>query len=178
MFNFDYITNEDIKEHNPNWPEIPDHPYRILIVGGSGSGKTNALLNLINHEADIDKIYLFAKDPYKAKNQLLINKRESTGLSYLNYSKTFIEYSNNINYIYKNTEEYNPDKKGKILIIFDYMIGDTLSNKIVTELFIKGRKLNISLVFITQPYFSAPKNIRLNSTIYFLMKISNKRELQ
>ena len=58
MFNFDYITKEDIKEHNPNWPEIPDHPYIILIVGGCGSGKTNALLNLINNEPDIDKIYL------------------------------------------------------------------------------------------------------------------------
>ena len=75
MFNFDYITKEDIKEHNPNWPKIPDHPYKILIVGGSGSGKTNALLNLINHEPDIDKIYLYAKDPYEAKYQLLINKR-------------------------------------------------------------------------------------------------------
>ena len=58
MFNFDYITKEDIKEHNSNWPEIPDHPYIILIVGGCGSGKTNALLNLINNEPDIDKIYL------------------------------------------------------------------------------------------------------------------------
>ena len=58
MFNFDYITKEDKKEHNPNWPEIPDHPYQILITGGPGSGKTNALLNLINHEADIDKIYV------------------------------------------------------------------------------------------------------------------------
>ena len=67
MFNFDYIRKEDIKEHNPNWPEIPDHPYRVLIVGGSGSGKTNALLNLINNESDIDKINLYAKDPYEAK---------------------------------------------------------------------------------------------------------------
>ena len=60
MFNFDYITKEDIKGHNLSWSEIPDHPYRILIVGGSGSGKTNALLNLINHELVIDKIYLYA----------------------------------------------------------------------------------------------------------------------
>ena len=83
MFNFDYITKEDIKEHNPNWPEIPDHPYRILIVGGSGSGKTNALINLINNEPYIYKTYLYAKDPYKAKYQLLIKKRESTGVKYL-----------------------------------------------------------------------------------------------
>ena len=66
MLNFDYITQEDIKEHNPNWPEIPDDPYRILIVGGSGSGKTNVLLNLINNEPDIDKIYLYAKDLFEA----------------------------------------------------------------------------------------------------------------
>ena len=78
MFNFDYITKEDIKEHNPKWPEIPDHPYQILTIGGSGSGKTNALLNLINHEPNIHKIYLYAKDPLEAKYQLLINKRKYT----------------------------------------------------------------------------------------------------
>ena len=66
MFNFDYITKEDIKQHNPKWPESLDHPYRILIVGGSGSGKTNALLNLINYEPDIDKIFLYAKDSFEA----------------------------------------------------------------------------------------------------------------
>ena len=82
MFNFDYITKEDIKEHNSNWPEIPDHPYRLLIIGGSGSRKTNALLNLINHEPDTDK--------YEAKYQLLINKRISTGLKHFNDSKAFL----------------------------------------------------------------------------------------
>ena len=74
MFNFDYITEEDIKKHNPKWPDIPDHPYRILIIGGSGSGKANALLNLINNEPDTNKIYLYAKDPSEAKYQLLIKK--------------------------------------------------------------------------------------------------------
>ena len=67
MFNFDHVTNGEIKEHNPNWPEIPDYPYQILITGGSGSGKTNSLLTLIKHEPDIDKIYLYAKDPSDAK---------------------------------------------------------------------------------------------------------------
>ena len=83
MFNFDYITKEDIKKHNPNGSEIPDHPYRILIIGGSGSGNTNALLSLINHKAHINKICLYSKDPYKGKYQLLINKRERTDLKYL-----------------------------------------------------------------------------------------------
>ena len=162
--------------------KITDHPYRILIIGGSGSAKSNALLNLINHEPDIDKIYLYAKDPYEAKYQFLINKRESTGSKYLNDSKAFIEYSNNMDDIYKNIEEYDPNKKRKILIVFDDMIADMLSNKklnpIVTEIFILHRKPNISLVFITQSYFALPKSIRLNSTHYFVMKIPNKRELQ
>ena len=83
--------------------------------------------------------------------------------------------------IYKNIEEYNPNKKRELLILFDDMITDMLSNKksnpIVTKLFIRGRKLNIYLVFITQFYFAVPKNIRLNSTHYFVMKIPNKREL-
>ena len=75
MFKFDYITKEDIKENNPNQSQNPDYPYIILIVGGSGSGKTNALLNLVSHQPDIDKIYLDAKDLYKGQNQLVINKR-------------------------------------------------------------------------------------------------------
>ena len=84
--------------------------------------------------------------------------------------------------IYKNIEEYNPNKKRKILIVFDDIIADMLSNKklnpIVTELFIRGRKLDISLAFITQSYFAVPKNIKLNQKYYFVMKIPNKRELQ
>ena len=83
MINFDYYTNENIVEHNSKWPYIPDHPYRILIIGGSGSGKTNALLNLINNQPEIDKIYLYAKDPYEKKYQYLINKREKVGLKLL-----------------------------------------------------------------------------------------------
>ena len=101
MSNFEYIRKEDIKEHNPDWPEIPQHPYRILKVGGSGSGKTNALLKLINNEPGIDKIYLFLKDPYEAKYKLLINKRKITGLKCLNDSKAFIEYSNDIDNLQK-----------------------------------------------------------------------------
>ena len=84
MFNLNYITKEDIKEHNPNWLQLPDRPYKTLIVEDSGSGETNALLKLTNNEPDIDKMYLYAKDPYEAKYNLLINRRESTLLKYLN----------------------------------------------------------------------------------------------
>ena len=82
MFNSDYISKENMKEHNRKGPESPDHPYRILVTGGSDSGKTNALLNLINDEPGIDKTNLYAKDLHKVTYQLLINKRENTGLKY------------------------------------------------------------------------------------------------
>ena len=113
-------------EYNLKWPYIPDHPYRILIIGGSGSGKTNALLNLINNQPDIDKIYLYAKDPYKAKYQYLINKREKVGLDHFDDPKAFMEYSNDMHDVYKNIEDYNLVKKHKVLIVFDDMITDQL----------------------------------------------------
>ena len=90
MINFDDYTNENKIKQNPNWPYIPDHPYRILIIGGSGSGKTNALLNLIKEQPGVDKIYLYAKDPYEPKYQFLINKRESTGLKHFDDPYVFI----------------------------------------------------------------------------------------
>ena len=110
MINFDDVTKENIKQHNSSWPQSPDHPYRILIIGGSGSGKTNSLFNLISHQPDADKIYLYAKNPYEAKYQFLINKRESTGLKHLNDSKAFMEYSNDMDDIYKNVKKDNPNK--------------------------------------------------------------------
>ena len=180
MFIFDQkVTKEDIKEQNPKWLEIPDHPYQILITGTSLSGKTDVLLNLINNEPDIDKIDLYAKCPCKRKYQLLINKRESKGLKCLNDSKAFIEQSNDMDELQKNIEEHNANKKRKILIIFDDMIADILSNKklnpIVTELFMRRRKLDISLVFSTQSHFAVLKNIRRNSTHYFILKIPSQR---
>ena len=163
--------NENKTEHNQKWPYISDHLYRMLIIGGSGSGKTNALLNLINNQPGIDEIYLYAKDPYEAKYQFLINKRESAGLKRFNDPKVFIEYSSDMQDVYKNIDEYNTDKERKILIVFDDIIADMINNKtlnsIVTELFIRGRKLNISLVFITQSYFKVPKDDRLNTTLFY-----------
>ena len=113
MNNFDDYTNENIIEHNSKWPYVPDHPYRILIIGGSGSGKTNALLNLINNQLDIDKIYLYAKDPYEKKYQYLINKREKVGLAYFNDPKAFMEYSDDMQDVNKTIEDYNPIKNVK-----------------------------------------------------------------
>ena len=125
---------------------------------------------------------MYAKDPYKTKYQFLITKRESTELNHFNDPKAFSEHSNDIQDVYKTIDEYSVDKKRKLFIFFDDVIADMINNKklnsIITELFIRGRKLNISLVFITQSYFKVPKDVRLNSTHFFIMKIPNKRELQ
>ena len=182
MINVDDYVNENRTEHNKNWPYVPDHPYKILTIGGSGSGKTNVLLNLIENQPDIDKMYLYAKDPYEAKYQYLINIRAKVGLKCFNDPKAFIEYSNDKCDVYKNIDEYNINKERKILIVFDDMIADFIKNKklnsMLTELFSRGRKLNISLVFITQSYFKVPKDVRLNTSHFFIPKIPNKRELQ
>ena len=182
MIRFDEYVNENKTQHNLKWPYIPDHPYRILMIGGSGSGKTNALLNLIKNQPDMDKIYLYAKDPCEAKYQYLINKSEKVGLNHYDDLNAFIECSNYMPDIYKNIDEYNTDKERKILIVFDDIIADMTNNKklnsIVTDFFIRGRKLNISPVFITQSYFKFSKDVRLNSTHFFIMKIPNKRELR
>ena len=95
--------------------------------------KINSLFNVISHQPDIDKIYLYGKGPFETKYMFLINKRESTGLKHLNDSKTFTEYSNDIDSFYKNIEECNPNEKKKILITFDDIIADMLSNKILIQ---------------------------------------------
>ena len=118
MINFDDYFNENKTVHNKNWPYTLDHPYRILIIGGSGTGKINVLLNLIENQPDIDKIYLYAKDWYEPKYQNIINKRESVGANYFKDPKAFIEYSNDMFDVYKNIGDYNPDKEHKILMIW------------------------------------------------------------
>ena len=138
---------------------------------------------MIKNQQDIHKIYLYSKNLYEDKYQYLINKRERIGINHLNDPKAFVEYSNDMHKVYKNIDNYKPDKENKILIVFDDMIADMINNKklnsIVTELFIRGRKLNISLIFITQSYLllNLTKDVRNNSTHFFIMKIPNKREL-
>ena len=157
-------------------------PYRILIIGGSGSGKTKTLLNLINEQHDIDKIYLYARDLNKPKYEFLIKKRKDARVKHLNDPNTFIEYSNTMDDVSENIYDYNLSRKRKVLIVFDDMVADIMTNKIfqaiIKESFIRCKKLNISLVFITQSYFSVLKDVRLNSTHYLIMKINNKRELK
>ena len=142
----------------------------------------NALLNLISQQDDINKIYLYAKDLSEPKYEFLIKMRENVGIKRLNDSNSLIQCSNTMDDVYENINDYNPIRKRKKLIVFDDMIADIMTNKrfqaIIKELFIRCRKLNISLVFITQSYFSVPKDVRLNSTHYLIMKINNRKELQ
>ena len=176
MLNLDNIVgNKKIKEDN-------DWPFKMLIIGPSGSGKTNFLLHLINNLHPIDKIYLYATDIDEKKYQFLINKREQAGKKNLNDPKAFIEYSNDMDDVLDDINNYNKNRDKKVLIVFDDMIADIEYNKnfkrIIKELFYRARKINVSIVFIMQSYFRALKDARLNSTHYILMKISNKKELK
>ena len=143
--------------------------------------KTNVLINLIENQPDIDKNIFVRKRSISSKISNLINKREGVAINHFKDHKAFIEYSNVMRNIYKNINHYNPNKENKILIVFDGMIADMIQNKklnsIVTELFIRGRKINISLVFITQSYFKVPKDVRLNTTHFFITKSLSKTEL-
>ena len=140
MLNLDDITNKNNKQHNEKWPFIPDYPYRILIIGGSGSGKTNALLNLIKEQDDIDKNYLYAKDLTEPKYEFLIKKRKDVGIKYFNDPNAFIGCSNTMDNVYENIYDYNASRKRKILIVFGDIIADTITNKkfqaMIKELFI------------------------------------------
>ena len=132
------------------------------------------MLNLINEQKDIDKIYLYARDLSESKYEYLIKNRKNVGVKHLNDSKAFIECSNTMDDVYENINDYNPNRRRRILIVFDDMTADIMTNKkfqaILKEFFIRCRKTNISLVFITQSYFSVPKDVRLNSTHYFIVK--------
>ena len=161
MINLDNIVNNNNEKHNEKWPYIPDHPYRILIIGGSGSGKTNTLLHLINEQKDIDKIYLYAKDLSEPKYEYLIKNRKNAGIKHLNDSKTFIECSNRMNDVYENIDNYNLNRKRKILIVFDDMIVDIMTNKkfqsIIKELFIRSRKKYFTCVYHSILFFCSKR---------------------
>ena len=174
MFNLDSITEKD---ENNGWR------YRNLIIGPSGNGKTNYLLNSIRRNNNIvDKVYLYAKDLEEPKYKLLINKREKAGINFNNDPTAFIEYSNSMDDILPSIEDYNKKRRRKNLLIFDDMISHVMSDKkaqrILKDLLIRCRKLNISIYFLTQSYLSVKKDVRLNCTHYILFKLNNKRELQ
>ena len=159
MANFDSITNEN----NRKWPYILDHPYKNLMIVGSKSGKISALINLINEQNDIGKIYLYAKD--LREHEVLIKKRENAGIKYYNDPNVFIECSSTMDDIYENIDDYNSNRKRKILIVFDDMIADIMTNKNfhakIEELFERCRKLDISLVFIAHSCFAFLEDVRL-----------------
>ena len=167
MLNLDNIVN------NKNTSSLEDNnwPFRTLIIGPSGSGKTNTLLHLTNNLHPIDKIYFYAKDIHEPKYEYLINKREKAGIKNLNDLHAFIEYSDDMNDVLDDINNYNKNRDKKVLIVFDDMIADIEYNKkfkrIIKELFYRARKINMSIVFITQSYFKA-----------LLMKIGNKKELK
>ena len=135
-----------------------------MIIGGSGSGKTNTLLNLVSQQDDIDKIYFYAKDLTKPTYEFLIKKRENVGIKHLSDPNAFIECSNTMDGVYENIDDYNSNRQRNILIVFEDMIADIMTNKkfqaIIKELFIRCS--------LTQSYFSVPKDVRLNSTHYLL----------
>ena len=129
MINLDTITNENNKEHNEKWSYIPDHPYRILIIGGSDSGKTNTLINFINEQNNIDQIYFYARDLNEPKYKYLIKKREDVEIKHVNNPNAFIECSNTMDDVYENIDDDNPIRKRKKLIVFDDMIADIMDNR-------------------------------------------------
>ena len=165
MFNLDNIVS------NKNENKDNNLPFFILIIGPSGSGKTNTLLHLINNLHPIDKLYLSAKYLSEAKYEYLINKREQAGIKNLNEPKGSIEYSSDMDDVLDNINNYNKNRDQKVLIVFDEMIADIEYNKnfkrIIKELFYRARKINVSIVFITQSYFRVLKDVRLNSTLIY-----------
>ena len=137
---------------------------------------------MIKEQDDIDKIYLYAKDLSEPKYELLIKKHKDAGIKHLNDPNAFIECSNTMDDVYENIDDYNPNRQRKISIKFDDIIAYITSIKklqvIIKELFVRCRKLNISLAFITQSYFSVPNDVRLNSTHYLIMRINKRKELK
>ena len=167
MLNLDNIVSNKNENKDNNWP------FCMLIIGPSGSGKTNILLHLINNLHPIDKIYLYAKDLPEPKHEYLINKREQAAIKNLNDPHAFIEYSNDMDDVLDDINNYNKNRDKKVSIVFDDMIADIEYNKnfkrIIKELLYRARKINVSIVFITHSYFRAFKDVRLKSTHYIML---------
>ena len=180
MLNLDNIVSNKKTESSSS--ERNNWPFRMLIIGPPGSGKTTALLHLINNLHPIDKIYLYAKDIHEPKYEYLINKREQAGIKNLNDPHAFIEYSNEMDDVLDDINNNNKNRDTKVPTAFDDVIADIEYNKnfkrIIKELFYRALNVNVSIVFITQSYFRALKDARLNCTHYMLMKIDNKKELK
>ena len=176
MLNLGNIVSNKNENKDNNWP------FRMLIIGPSGSGKTNVLLHLINNLHPVDKIYLYAKDIHEPKYEYLNNRIEKAGIKNLNDPKAFIECSVDMDDVLDDINNSNKNRDKKVLIVFDDMIADIEHNekfkKTIKELFYRSRKINVSIVFITQSYFRALKDARLNSTHYILIKTGNKKELK
>ena len=151
-----------------------------MIIGGSGSGKTKTLLNLINEQNVVDKIYLYAKYLSEPKHEILIENRQNVGIKHFNDPNAFIESSNTLDDVYENINDYNPSRKKNLNCFwwYDWRHYDKKFQAIMNELFIRWRKIYISLVFIAQSYFSVPKIVRLNSSHYLIVKINNRKNLQ
>ena len=124
----------------------------------------HCLIYVIKEQDDIDKIYLHAKDLRKSNYEFLVKKRKNAGIKHLNDSDTFIECSKTMDDIYENTDDYTRTRKRKKIIVYDDMIADIMTDKkfqaVMKELFIRCKKLNISFAFISQSYFSVPKDVR------------------
>ena len=185
MLNLDNIVsnkNENKDTTGSSSSERNNWPFRMLVIGPSGSGKTNTLLHLINNLHPIDKIYLYGKYINEPKYEYLINKREQAGIKNLNDPHAFIEYSDDIDDVLDDINNYNKNRDKKVLIVFDDMIADIEYNKkfkrVIKELFYRARKINLSIVFITQWYFRALKDARLNSTHYILMKNKQQKRIK
>ena len=158
MLNLDDITNENNKKRNKKWP--------ILMIGSSGSGKTNAFLNLVKEQDDIDKIYLYAKDLSEPKYEFSIKKREDVGINYCNDWNALIECFNTIDDVFENTVDYNPSRKRKVLIVFDEMMADIMSNQ-KFQTIIKELIVNISLVFYHSVLFFCSKRCEIKFKTLF-----------
>ena len=185
MLNLDNIVsnkNENKDTTGSSSSERNNWPFRMLVIGPSGSGKTNTLLHLLNNLHPIDKIYLYAKYINEPKYEYLINKREQAGIKNLSDPHAFIEYSDDIDDVLDDINNYNKNRDKKVLIVFDDMIADIEYNKkfkrVIKELFYRAHKINLSIVFITQWYFRALKDARLNSTHYILMKNKQQKRIK